>query len=93
MKNLHFELINPNEHLEIIVGLLQQLNPKMKLEYLKSTQEKMSSLPNYVCFGLFFNNVLIGISSGWTTVRIYCGKQLELDNVCLLYTSPSPRDS
>jgi GNAT superfamily N-acetyltransferase len=32
---------------------------------------------------LFQDNELIGISSGWTTVRIYCGKQIELDNVII----------
>ena len=26
---------------------------------------------------------IIGISSGWTFIRIYCGKQLELDNVVI----------
>ena len=44
---------------------------------------EMVKLPNYTCFGLFLEDELVGISAGWTTVRIYCGKQLELDNVII----------
>ena len=43
----------------------------------------MTEMSNYKCFALFIKGELIGISSGWTTVRIYCGKQLELDNVII----------
>ena len=38
---------------------------------------------NYNCFGLYKNGNIIGISSGWTSIRMYCGKQLELDNVII----------
>jgi len=83
MKDLHFKLIDPREHLARVIELLQQLNPGMDAEYLKNTQLDMIDVPNYTCFGLFLDNQLIGISTGWTTVRIYCGKQLELDNVII----------
>ena len=83
MKNLQFKTINPIKHLARIVVLLKQLNPEMDEEYLENTQIEMTKVPNYACFGLFSENELIGISSGWTTVRIYCGKQLELDNVII----------
>jgi len=83
MKNVQFKLIKPIEHLERILDLLQQLNPEMELKRLEKIQLRMAQLPNYICFGLFLNDELVGISSGWTTVRIYCGKQLELDNVII----------
>ncbi len=83
MKNTHVKLINPEEYLPRILDLLQQLNPEMDRNYLENTQIQMTDIPNYNCFGLFRDNELIGISSGWTTVRIYCGKQLELDNVII----------
>lgn len=83
MKNLEFKLINPIEHQPRTLDLLQQLNPGMDKEYIENTLSKMVNMPNYRCFGLFDKGTLIGISSGWTTVRIYCGKQLELDNVII----------
>ena len=45
--------------------------------------DRMVQLPDYKCFGLLFKEQLVGIATGWTTVRIYCGKQLELDNVII----------
>lgn len=83
MNNTEFKHINPVEHLEKVLDLLQELNPDMERKRLEEIQLRMVELPNYDCFGLFSNGQLIGISSGWTTVRVYCGKQLELDNVII----------
>lgn len=83
MKNLQFKLINPMEHLVRTLDLLKQLNPDTEAKQIKNTLIEMVKIPDYKCFGLFLNDNLIGISSGWTTVRIYCGKQLELDNVII----------
>ena len=83
MNNLNFKLIDPINYFNNCVELLSQLNPKMELSYIENTLKKMTELPGYKCFGLFENNELIGISSGWTSIRIYCGKQLELDNVII----------
>lgn len=71
------------EHKSRVLDLLKQLNPERDSKYLENTQKEMTNLSNYTCFGLYLNDELIGISSGWTTVRIYCGKQLELDNVII----------
>lgn len=35
------------------------------------------------CFGLFLKETLIGVTSGWTTTKLYSGKQLEIDNVVI----------
>jgi GNAT superfamily N-acetyltransferase len=43
----------------------------------------MFSFPTYYCFGIFLDKKLIGISSAWITVRLYSGKQLEVDNVVI----------
>jgi len=40
-------------------------------------------LETYNCFGIFLNDKLVGISSAWSTVRLYSGKQLEVDNVVI----------
>ncbi|MBL4710058.1 MAG: GNAT family N-acetyltransferase [Flavobacteriales bacterium] len=83
MKNISIETINPLDHLQKVSELLKQLNPEMEEAYLKELTQQMTSYNNYTCFGLFQNNKLIGIASGWSTVRIYCGKHLELDNVII----------
>lgn len=83
MKDIRFELIDPLENLERVLYLLNLLNPEMTSDTIEKLLHQMSQLPNYRCFGLFEGKKLIGISSGWTTVRIYCGKQLELDNVII----------
>lgn len=81
--SFNVQLIDPTHHHPRTLELLQQLNPRMDREYLKSTQAEMVQMPNYHCFGLFNHNKLVGIASAWTTVRIYCGKQIELDNVII----------
>ncbi len=83
MKNLKFALINPLEHQEKILLLLKQLNPNRDNDYINKTLLDMANLSGYRCFALFNNNELIGISSGWTTIRVYSGKHLELDNVII----------
>lgn len=83
MKNITLKIINPLENLIRVKELLLQLDPKKGEIYIQKTLEQMQELENYTCFGLFENDKLIGVSSGWTTVRLYCGKQLELDNVII----------
>ena len=41
----------------------------------------MFTFHNYKCFGFFEENKLIGVSSGWLSVRLYSDKQLEIDNL------------
>lgn len=66
-----------------IAKLGKQLNSKLSIEKIESYLKEMFTFSNYNCFGLYQNEELIGISSGWVTVRLYCGKQLELDNVII----------
>ncbi len=81
-EELTFEILTVENIAEISV-LGQQLNPKMTLEQIKNLLNEMFTLPTYRCFGLFLNKKLVGISSGWITVRFYSGKQLEVDNVII----------
>lgn len=80
MKALLVKLLNI-EHLPEILVLTKQLNENIPVIALKEMQIEMFKLDTYKCFGLFSDNKLIGISSGWITVRLYSGKQLEIDNV------------
>ncbi|WP_010181813.1 GNAT family N-acetyltransferase [Aquimarina agarilytica] len=52
-------------------------------EQIRTYINEMFAYGNYVCFGFFVSNELIGLTSGWTTTRFYCGKQLEIDNVVI----------
>ncbi len=84
MKQLRIELIDPFERIERVEELLKQLNPDKRGSDMRALLEQMVAFPNYQCFGLFDDqDLLIGISSAWTTVRIYSNKQLELDNVII----------
>jgi len=80
---IQFKIIDPLEYKGRVIDLLGQLNPKKDLRTIDALLNLMNESSNYNCFALFENDNLIGISSGWTTVRIYCGKQLELDNVII----------
>ncbi len=64
-----------------IVSLTKQLNPNTEINTLKKRHAEMFTFQSYRCFGLFDNNTLIAVSSGWITVKLYSGKQLEIDNV------------
>jgi GNAT superfamily N-acetyltransferase len=82
MSDLKFEILS-EKYLSEIVNLGQKLNPEKTIQELKILQKEMFQLPAYKCFGLFLEGKLIGISSGWITVRLYSGKQLEVDNVII----------
>jgi GNAT superfamily N-acetyltransferase len=71
------------ENLAEIVRLTRQLNPDIDITELEKRQSEMFGLDTYTCFGLFEKGILIGVSSGWITVRLYSGKQLEVDNVII----------
>lgn len=81
-EKIEFKILSIKELNEISV-LGQQLNSKLTLEQIQLYLNQMFGQPNYICFGVFLNEKLIGISSGWTTVRFYSGKQLEVDNVII----------
>lgn len=83
MKNaLTFRLLTIDE-LDQIAALGQQLNPTRSLEELKSMLREMFGLGHYTCFGVVKEGKIVGISSAWTTIRFYSGKQLEVDNVII----------
>ena len=69
------------EDIDRILPLVQELNPELSARTIIENQKEMFRLSTYRCFGLFQGDNLIGISSGWITIRHYSGKQLEIDNV------------
>lgn len=71
------------DDLEQIVRLTKQLNPDMSISKLENRQTKMFKFDTYRCFGFFKNDKLIGVSSGWITIRLYSDEQLEIDNVII----------
>lgn len=63
-----------------ILKLTQQLNPNLALSELERRQKLMFEFDTYKCFGIYDDQELIGLSSGWITVKLYSDKQLEIDN-------------
>ena len=70
-----------NNDLEQIIPLISQLNPTMDLELVKERLLMMFEISTYTCFGFFKEDTIVGLCSSWLTVRMYSGKQLEIDNV------------
>lgn len=85
---LEFKVLDPS-YTSQIIALGQQLNPEISLAELHRFQTEMFQMANYHCFGLLHQGRLVGISSGWITVRYYSGKQLEVDNVIVESQSQS----
>ncbi len=76
-------------HIDKIVELTKQLNPDKSLELIKERQMDMFTYDNHTCFGCYLIDELVGVISGWITVRLYSGKQLEIDNVIIDHTKQS----
>lgn len=66
---------------DTIVELTQHLNPTIDKEVLRQRHIQMFDFDHYHCFGIYTDDELIAVSSGWITVRLYSGKQLEVDNL------------
>lgn len=66
--------------LDQIVILTQHLNPEVDIDLLKQRQTEMFQFDHFLCFGLYDNGQLIGVSGAWITVRLYSGKQIEIDH-------------
>jgi GNAT superfamily N-acetyltransferase len=77
-----FKKLDMNHFCEMLI-LIKQLNPNKKNEVLKQRLRQMLQSDTYQSFGLFNNEILIGLIGCWTTIRIYSGKQIELDNVII----------
>ena len=77
--DLNLKRLTSND-ISLISPFGKQLNPSKSIEEIEDALSQMFQFDNYYCFGLYQNNVLIGISGGWLTVRIYSGRQLEIDH-------------
>jgi len=71
------------KNLDEVSHLATQLNPNLEEYIIRQRIMEMFDIHNYLCFGCYKEGKLIGMSSGWLTVRIYSGKQLEIDNIII----------
>ncbi|WP_109830936.1 GNAT family N-acetyltransferase [Reichenbachiella versicolor] len=81
-QDLYFYPITEDD-IDSILVLISELNPSIPKDTLEARNKEMFEFDNYVCFGCFINEKLVGVTSGWLTVRLYSGKQLEVDNVII----------
>jgi len=89
-ETLEFRVLTVSD-LDTIAPLANKLHPHMQLATVRAYLHEMFQLPTYHCFGLWQHaansesrsnpSKLIAMSNGWITIRIYSGKQLEVDNV------------
>ncbi|MCB9426310.1 MAG: GNAT family N-acetyltransferase [Flavobacteriales bacterium] len=68
------------QDIEKIIPLTIQSNKDYTEDQLYEYLTEMFMFDSYLCFGLWEDEQLIGVSSGWITVKLYSGKQLEVDN-------------
>ncbi|MCX2678434.1 GNAT family N-acetyltransferase [Galbibacter sp. EGI 63066] len=80
--NIHFTFLS-EDNIEEIIPLAAQLNPNKTEAELRQLLREMFKLENYRCFGFVIDSKLVGMSSGWISIKLYSGKQLELDNVII----------
>jgi len=81
-KQLSFSIVNKDSTDKMLV-LIQQLNPNRERNVLKQRLEQMLDCDSYKCFGLYKEDILIGLVGCWISFRLYTGKHLELDNVII----------
>lgn len=79
-QDLEFRVLTAAD-LDAIAPLANKLHPHLNLAAVRGHIEEMFQFPTYHCFGLWQQDKLVAVSNGWITVRIYSGKQLEVDNV------------
>ncbi|PKV51407.1 RimJ/RimL family protein N-acetyltransferase [Aquimarina sp. MAR_2010_214] len=79
---IEFRKLDKNYFSEMMV-LIKQLNPNRESKVLEQRLKHMFESDAYHCFGLFKKGVLIGLIGCWKSIRLYSGRQLELDNVII----------
>ena len=88
MEEFNFKLLK-QECLADILLLTCVLNSEIKVRVLENRQVEMFEFENYRCFGIYKKEKLLGVASGWITVKLYSGKQLEIVNVIIDLTNQS----
>lgn len=76
---MNFIKLSQNDILEII-PLVKQLGNKIDDQTLQEYFQQMFPMENYHCFGWKEDNKLVAVSSVWISLRLYSGKQAEIDN-------------
>ena len=86
MKNLEFKLLEKKDY-PLIVPMVAELNPSVSHELLNERFQEMAG-QGYECLVAVQEDEIVGVCGMWITTRLYCGKQIEVDNVVV---SPSVR--
>ncbi|WP_437626753.1 GNAT family N-acetyltransferase [Sorangium sp. So ce1151] len=78
-QNVKIELLSKDDFDEIL-PLAQELNPNIEPHLIAQRLRDMLNSSNYLCFGGYVDDELVGVCGAWMSVRLYSGKQIELDN-------------
>ena len=71
------------DRLDTIASLIKQINNNKSISEIKESLIANFNFNNYMVLGFYDDNKLVGLTSSWTTHKIYSGKQLEVDNVII----------
>ncbi len=82
MNHLEFKILNKG-NIDEMLPLVLQLNKEYQKELMIEYLNEMFDYETYTCFGIYEFEKLVGLSSGWTTTKLYSGKQLEIDNIII----------
>lgn len=80
--NYSFRKLGVNK-LETIAHLVHQINPSKPIQEVIQSLRANFKYNNYFCIGFYDQDHLVGLTSCWTTSKVYSGKQLEVDNVII----------
>jgi GNAT superfamily N-acetyltransferase len=76
-----YQLI-PVAQMHSIIPLLQLLNKEMDVTTIQQRLDEMLTR-GYECLGVYDGDQLIGICGLWMLTKIYAGRHIEPDNVCI----------
>ncbi|WBX72019.1 GNAT family N-acetyltransferase [Tenacibaculum retecalamus] len=80
--NINFKPIDKKDILSIL-PLLRKVNTTTPDKVLKERVLEMVTYNTYECVGVFDDDLLIGISGLWYSMRHYLGKSVEPDHVII----------
>lgn len=71
------------QDIDQIIPLTQQLNPTLSEEELRARTTEIFKYESYHCMGCYLDGALVGLTGAWILVKLYSGKQLEIDHLII----------
>ncbi len=69
-----------SQNKKILLDLYRNHYPDLEEETINQRLDEIFSYPHYYCWAYMLQDECLGICGAWITQRMYCGRQLEIDN-------------